>query len=538
MTPVDKLLPMPSQTRVTGRNPNITIWLFAGIPWDNTYTNVRLFSSQQDAFNNILGNFSNLELENCEYVDYGSMVVDVPVQEINAKKFNYMIIRDDTTGLTNYEFCFILGTKRRGRNATTITFEHDTFQNNIYQCTLSTTFIERAHVTKANDVAGNYTKDEGLEFGDYISADKLPFSVPDYTDPDYGDWSIVIATTFDEAGKAVVGDMTQGVYGGINYFAYDTATGANNFINAAVSHNLLEGIVQIFMLPSKWVDISDVQYQDITVPKIAGKIDGYTPKNQKLFVYPYVQLYINNNCGASASLKQEYFPGGSMKFKAGVPLTCNPKLYLFAERYKGINLNAIDTVNFSSFPNCAVAIDSYKAWLAQTGASQFTQAVAETAETHGFSISGAVQDAIAAITANVVGGTGGGSLLGTAANALRKTSTTYIQPPTAVGTMGGDGLYQVNLCRIDMFRMTIRAEWAKKIDDYFSMYGYNISEFGDIMYYMNTRSRFNYIKTCNCNIIGGTCEAGELAKLRSIFDSGVTVWHINRVGDYTGGENI
>lgn len=533
---MDRLLPLPEQSTVKGFNPAIRVTLFAGVPWDNTYTNVRLFASAENAYNELMSGWSNFDVAGVDYVDYGELIVSVPLQQIQAKRFNYMVIVDDSAGIRNYEFCFINGTRRRGRNATTILFEHDVFQNAIYQVTFSTTFIERAHIEKVNDRIGAYTKDEGLEFGDYVCADKIPYSMPDYADPSLGDWSIVIATTFDEAGHAVKGDMVQGVYGGINYFEFATASGANKFIEKAVANNLLEGIVQIFMLPSTWVDISDVQYQNIRIPKIQDNLDGYVPKNSKMFTYPYCLLYLNNNCGASATLKQEYFKSNNMVFKIGAPLTCNPKLYVFAEKYKGLNLNAIDVVNFASFPTCAVAIDSYKAWLAQTGAAQFSEAVAETAESNGFSISGAFQDAIAAITANVVGGTGGGSLLGTAANALRKTTTAYLQPPTAVGTMGGDGLRQVNLCKIDAFRMTIRAEWAKKIDNFLSMYGYNISEFGDPNYYMHTRPIYNYIKTCNCNIASGSCDAGELPKLRAIFDRGVTIWHTNRVGQY-GGDN-
>lgn len=528
------MIPMPEQKNVSGYNPNISAYLFAGIPWDRTYTNVRLFQSQQNAVEAMLSRWSHYEVQGIDYVDYGALVLNIAMQEVNAKNFDYIVILDRSTGLLKYEFGFITGTKREGRNTTKLFFEPDVFQNNIYKVTFSTTFIERAHVRKVDDKIGAYTKDEGLELGEYVSADKLPFAIPDYSDPDYGDWWIVIATTFDYDGQPVDGEMTQGVYGGIQYFGFDNATGASKFIQAAVKNNLLEGIVQIFMLPGAWVDISDVQYENITIPKITDKIDGYAPKNNKMFTYPYVMLYMNNNCGASSQLRQEYFKGTAMKFKAATPLTCNPKMYIFAENYKGMNLNAIDTVNFSAFPQCAVAIDSYKAWLAQTGAAQFTQAVAETAESHGFSLSGMVQDAIAAVTANVTSGTGGGSLLGTAANALRKTTTAYIQPPTVVGTMGGDGLKQVNLCEVHLYRMTIRAEWAKKNDDFMTMYGYNISEFGDVNFYMNTRSRFNYIKTCNCNILTGSCEAGALPKLRRIFDNGVTIWHVNEVGQYEG----
>lgn len=527
------MIPLPQQTAVKGSNPAITVTIFAGVPWDLTYNNVRLYENQEDAAAHLRARYTSFQVPNVAEIDYGSMLVEVPLAEINAVDFNYLLIEDMTRGIMKRHFAFMTGTARAGMNATTISFEEDVWQNNVYGCVFGTTFIERAHVEKQNDIAGRYTEDEGLELGEYISADKLPFTIPDMSEDDYGEWDIVIACTFDEKGQAMGGFVTQGVYNGVEYYVFDRASTANKFIQDVTAKNLIEGIVQIFMLPKKWCDGSQTNYQHITIPKIAGSIDDYAPKNQKLFTYPYVCLHMSNNSGAYVDLRQEFFNSTEMVFKACAPLSCNPKMYIFAENYKGQNLNNIDCVNFSSFPQCAVSIDSYKAWLAQTGAAQTVSAVKEVGESKGFTFSETVTDFMAGALASIAGGTGGGSFLGTITNSLRKNTQAYIQPPTSIGTQGGGSLLQVNLCGVHAWRYTIRREFVKKIDDFLSMFGYKLNQFGSPSYYMHTRKRYNYVKCKNCNILQGSVDAGAMPKLRSIFENGCTVWHVDDIGDYS-----
>lgn len=69
---------------------------------------------------------------------------------------------------------------------------------------------------------------------------------------------------------------------------------------------------------------------------------------------------------------------------------------------------------------------------------------------------------------------------------------------------------------------TIKYQFAKRIDDYFSMYGYETDELK--VPNINNRSNWNYIKTAGANIIGDVPET-DLQEIRNMFDSGVTLWH-------------
>lgn len=69
---------------------------------------------------------------------------------------------------------------------------------------------------------------------------------------------------------------------------------------------------------------------------------------------------------------------------------------------------------------------------------------------------------------------------------------------------------------------SIRREFAKRIDDFFSMYGYLTNEV-DIPNLYN-RPNWNYVKTIGANITGDIPQL-DLQTIKTMFDNGVTLWH-------------
>lgn len=76
---------------------------------------------------------------------------------------------------------------------------------------------------------------------------------------------------------------------------------------------------------------------------------------------------------------------------------------------------------------------------------------------------------------------------------------------------------------------TIRAEYAKIIDDYFTMFGYKVNALKVPNIY--GRKSFNYVKTIDAVIVGNV-PVDAMSKLKNIFNKGVTFWHGDWVGDY------
>lgn len=71
--------------------------------------------------------------------------------------------------------------------------------------------------------------------------------------------------------------------------------------------------------------------------------------------------------------------------------------------------------------------------------------------------------------------------------------------------------------------MTIKPEYAKKIDGLFYMYGYCVNEMKSID--INTRKKFNYIKTIGMNIKGDTVPQIYIQDIKDMFNTGVSFWH-------------
>jgi hypothetical protein len=86
---------------------------------------------------------------------------------------------------------------------------------------------------------------------------------------------------------------------------------------------------------------------------------------------------------------------------------------------------------------------------------------------------------------------------------------------------GYDGLY--------IIKKQIKDEYMKKLSDFFNMFGYKKNE----VKYPNfhTRSKWNFVQTNGC-IITGNINNEDINDMKSIFDNGITLWHVDDIGNY------
>ena len=97
-------------------------------------------------------------------------------------------------------------------------------------------------------------------------------------------------------------------------------------------------------------------------------------------------------------------------------------------------------------------------------------------------------------------------------------------PVQVGGNVGnGDITYSTNRSGVSFYTMTIKEEYARIIDEYFSMYGYKINRVETPV--LRTRTNWNYIKTNDIEILSLSTPQSNLDEIKSIFNRGVTVWH-------------
>ena len=99
------------------------------------------------------------------------------------------------------------------------------------------------------------------------------------------------------------------------------------------------------------------------------------------------------------------------------------------------------------------------------------------------------------------------------------------------GQLSGNWLAAIGKNAVYLHRYTIRAEYARIVDDYFSRYGYRVDTLKTPSF--KNRPKWDYLLTENC-AISGDIPASDATELQGLFNSGLTVWHdASHFGDYS-----
>lgn len=84
-----------------------------------------------------------------------------------------------------------------------------------------------------------------------------------------------------------------------------------------------------------------------------------------------------------------------------------------------------------------------------------------------------------------------------------------------------------------IFRMSIKREYAERIDKFFTKYGYKVNQLK--IPNITGRTYFNYVQIAGDETIGyASIPAKYFEKINNAFRNGVTIWHNHaNLGDYT-----
>ena len=484
-------------------------------------------------------------------------VIRYPAHIDDILEYNYCMYKNDAYS-DKWFYAFIDGMRYVNDGMTEISIKTDVWQTWQFDLTFNKCFVEREHVN--DDTIGKHTVPEGLETGEYEILNLR--NIPIY---DSSNWGVCIqCSDFPSSwGIGTYPSTIGGALNGIGIFGIKaSATGEviplqeklDYILNEFDSDNKGEAIKNIYMVPDtlisdtklsnnstyakKMVDSSvfptdGTSYTLEQPEKLAG---NYAPKNNKLFTYPYSYFYLSNRAGANAAFHWEDFPNETLTGGRVAPVIHYKKLMvptsglsakLYFTNYK--NWSEVVTsglveygtrlydygLNFAKVPTCAWTTDYYTNWLTQNGVN-----IATSILTGG--ISGAVSGASAGGAYGAIAGAATntiGSIFGSLASIYQASIT----PDQANGDLNSaDVLYAYAKCSMALYKMTVRPEYAKVIDDYFSAYGYKINE----IKVPNTTGRtcWNFVKTVNCNIHAYAPQE-DINEIKDMFNNGITLWH-------------
>ena len=507
-------------------------------PIEIDYMNELTFATKTAQYNYFYG-LPKLECENATY-QRKDEVVRFPTDPDmvgttydDLVEYNYCMYQNDKWS-NKWFYAFIKEVTFDNPGMCYISLETDVWQTWMFDVTFKKSFIEREHVNSDN--YGEHTIPEGLETGEYITSYSFDSS-------DTGTCHIVMGTTISpyDGTTAVTGGVYGGIYSGVKYYVFQNTASLDSALNLIASNGNSNSIVSLFYCPDLITGYSSAVFSSgiatvpntSTVSKASGiaiplhptAIDGYTPKNKKLFVWPYVGYLVSNNSGDSityhledfyyneSEVEAENYTAGELQIFGtccpGASVRLMPKYYKVKDTTFNMTYNNEYGLTGGKYPIASWGNDTYTNWLTQNSINM------------GLNMAGSGISILASsMTGNPIGIASG--ILGIA-NSLGQIYEHSFNPVQASGNVNsGDVTYTAGKLTFTGYFMSIKKEYAKIIDEYFSAYGYKVNTYKTPN--ITGRTYWNYVKTIGCNVVGDIPQQ-DIEKIKDMFNNGVTFWH-------------
>ena len=509
-------------------NDFISNVILLNVPFNNTYEHVLTFNNQTSQYNYFISKTVYNAGNNFNYIrKEGSIQIEKPIDTL----YNCNYIMYQNTRFSNkWFYAFITDLSYVNEETTRISFEIDVYQTFIFDVSFKNSFVEREHVS--NDSIGLHTVPEQLETGEYIWQTEQALM--------YVNYYICFALTEDIKDATPYPNNTYNrVYSGLTYVLVEDGTNAGRLIRSFDESARANAIYTMFLVPrdmfeSKpltWILYQDFSYAyvptsnasfimpsfETTKPVTLG---DYTPRNNKLFCYPYRYLLVSNSNGQSAIYNFEDFEdneNNTYKFSCYGAISPGCQIRIRPEQYKKGTYE--EGLTCGKFPVCSWINDPYVNWLSQESVNMGLGLLSDASS---MISSAASQNSGAAISTG----------LNAVFNTVSQIYTHSLIPKQAhVNTNSSELVFALGNTGFRFYSMCIKPEYAKIIDDYFDMYGYKVNEVK--IPNLNNRPNWNYVKTIGCNITADIPQI-YIDKIKDIFNNGVTLWHNpNTIYDYS-----
>lgn len=439
--------------------------------------------------------------------------IAVPENVENLMDINYVMFQNSDYG-NKWYYGFVTNVEYMNSNSAWVYFDIDAYQTFQFDIQLLTSFVEREHV--ADDTVGKHTLPEGLETGPYIATTESHSPA--------GPLNIYIMATesLDQPywnEPAIVGGFPVPVYwaslGSVDGF---TVTALKEIINSYAQAGKMDAIVAVFTAPSNFVSTEE----DVRVEtwNMASRSLSFTPKNNKMYCYPYCCL-VAECMGQGIEMQYELFsaaPTATIRGGFGV----NMQVSATPNNYAGEQVNLENMMTLKDWPVCAWVNNYYQNWLAQNKANIAIGTTKAVIKTVGSLVTGSIGGI--ASSANDIAGL------------LAEQYTHSIIPDQMVGSANAGDISAVSrMLGFYSYCKSVRPEYGQIIDNYFTMFGYKVNTLK--VPETNSRESWNYVKTINISIAGNV-PSNYMEQIKSMFNSGVTLWHGDYIGDYGRSNNI
>lgn len=570
--------------------PSSDVYLLKGVHLDSGYNHTIWFenaTSQQQYFQSFVKpsqSGTSFHLTNLTYQRVNKGIIRVGIKADLLYDVNYMMFKNTAHG-NKWFYAFVDSIDYINDNASELHYTIDVMQTWAFDYELGECFVERQH-NETDDIGDNIVE-ENINTGELIcqQKDEYIFNINPTPLPPLGyTFDMVILYVPNQTNSlrklvtiSGVGDdgrytyastpsntrgiIINGQYAGVDILPIPFRLGTNIDITSDNIGNAIDAIIAAQGNVVQLIEVPDAMLTGFTTQgvfsdnktiykltsfksAILGK-EAYTPKNKKLFTAPFVKLVVSNNLGQTQELDFEKAsqPNIGIRFNLeGTPLT-NPELCCYPKNYRGIDKDYESGLLITDFPTASWSEDSFAKWWATNKeafiTSTISSAVAGVAAIGAtVATGGAAAAVIGGSTAALIGArtaagaaTGGVSVVSGIANSIGTYKTQKNTPDNICGEVNNSAL-RILQGRIGyyFYTMGMKAEYAKVVDDYFTMFGYaqNVVKTPNL----HARKRYTYIKTNGIiihaktqsgTIVGGLPADDENA-IAKIFENGITFW--------------
>lgn len=517
--------------------PGTLVKLCKGVPLDPTYEHT-LYFANVSAQTQYFSSMAKYTLNDNSYQRYDRGFVQLAVDADNVMDCNYLMWRN-VNHSTKWYYAFITSVEYVGEGVTKVNYEVDVMQTWAFDYTLEESFVDR-EIPYSDELYANLVP-ENLDLGDSYKCVKSDVV-------DLNDQKVAIFATVDQNLNDAGPWVSNNVFNGINILVANMAD-ATTAMAGIVEAGKEDAVAAVVQFPSfmnanggasgslQKVITRDMRFaNDTSVSSLPTTY--YTPRNKKLYTYPFCYLYVSNNNGGSAEYHWEMFDGVSTDsdgnqnyaFEVDGTFLSNPVCLMYPLGYRGLVKDFDSGLALDGFVKCSWVGDAWKAYWAQNASQTITSvytAGINSAIGWGMGAGGFNLTVPAAMGAGFIAGTSTAVMQN-----MAKHDDLERMPPTIQGQQTSDALAtSTGRCGYSIYQMTIKSSMAKRIDSFFDRFGYktNMNKVPNT----HVRPHWTYTKTVGCNLTGDVPQ-DHLVKIASVFDNGVTFWrNPDEVGDYT-----
>lgn len=486
-------------------------------------------------------------------------IIRVPFNADSIQSVNY-VMYDNVNYKNKWFYAFVDKIEYVNDSCSFLHIKTDVWQTWQFDLIFKQSFIAREHVS--DDTEFKHTLPESVYTGEAKIFNKINATEYNFiarSDNEFEDNFLIAIITADPLTSfppLATGTETISGNAKAGYYYCTDINNLHGVIQAITNDGQADKIIALYPIHKDLVNISTISTTPYQMWQFSDKyqsgnktiyfsrsnmLSGYSVKNKKCLTYPFNYFVLQNNNGSKATLKIEDFWNVkeglqdyivlNFCYCCGLPpsIIVSPNSYLYNNDTLFSSQNYDYSIEFNDFPQIAYSYDIFTQYCARNSAQLEFQKYNYVANAFNpFTASGSkITNVLANSTAlfeNDLTETTAFSYLAEMEDKSKQGSSYHGKPSTNMQLYSGSaGIY--------LLFYSLDHEDLEIVDNYFTMYGYNVSVVKNVDF--KSRKNHNYIETKNINVFGNLPQ-NDLKEIQAIFNKGVTFWHNpSTFGDYT-----